>query len=97
LGRGGPTVSRKQHYAVYHEMTCLGTSRWLDPLAGSPTVPENPPPTHTFNGPSCLNSLAGGLRACIESSKVRREWGVYLINTIKKPFKGLTAEVATID
>jgi len=34
---------------------------------------------------------------CIESSKVRREWGVYLINTIKKPFKGLTAEVATID
>jgi hypothetical protein len=93
VGRGDPIISRKQHDAVYHEMTFLGRTRWLDPLAGSPTVPENPPPAHTFNGPNCLNSLAGGIRACVESSEGRREWGVYLTKTIKTSFESLIADI----
>jgi hypothetical protein len=27
VGRSDLIVSRKQYYAVYHEMTCLGTGR----------------------------------------------------------------------
>jgi len=33
------------------------------------------------------------LRAYIESSVGLLEWGVYLINTIKKPFESLIAEL----
>ena len=36
-----------------------------------------------------------GLRAWVESSEGQREWGVYLINTIKKLFEGLIAYIRT--
>ena len=39
-----------------------------------------------------LSKMNGYIRACVESSKVRREWAVYLINTIKKPIEGLIAD-----
>jgi hypothetical protein len=38
-------------------------------------------------------SVIGVKRDCVESLERRLEWGVHLINTIKKPFESLIADI----
>jgi hypothetical protein len=43
-----------------------------------------------------FNNFNFSFRACVESSKGPWEWGVYLINTIRKPGEGLIADIRTL-